>query len=630
MNNTTHHKDAQAQSSTKADAPEPKKRRKSSSLSLIGRLVRDFMHPHLPMIGLAVLFMAMAALMTGALARLMEPIIDDVFAAEDKSALVPVAVMVFAAFVVRGLATYGHTVLMNRIGQSIVADIQRRTFDRLLGLDLAYFMEHSAGELIARLISDVQVMRTAVAESLTSVFKSSLTLMVLVGVMLYQDWKLASAAFVVFPLAAWSVGRIGKRLRKLSGKTQTELAELSSMLNESFRGIRPIKALCLEDREKDRIGGGIERVFRLSFRAVQVGAMSTPINEILSGVAIVTLILYGGSQVVAGESTAGAFFSFITAFIMAYEPIKRLSKLNNILQMGLGAAERVLDVLDSKAQIADLPGAVPLVLVSPDRAQSARGAAGAEIRFEKVGFNYPDGTTALADIDLVVPEGKTVALVGPSGAGKSSVLNLIPRFFDVASGRVLVAGQDVREVTLDSLRSAIAMVNQDIMIFDDTVAANIGLGRLDASRAEIEQAAKAAKAHDFITAFPEGYDTRLGEAGVRLSGGQKQRIAIARALLRDAPILLLDEATSALDSTAEKAVQSALSGLRAGRTTLVVAHRLSTVRDADLIYVMEQGQIVETGTHDDLIRKGGLYAQLYGLQDLGASDSAAEGLVAGG
>lgn len=575
--------------------------RERRSLSLLRRLYRLFFRPYVPRAVVAIAFMAVAALMTGALAQLMEPIIDDVFTQGRRAALWPVAGAVFGAFLLRGVATYAHTVIMNQIGQSLVADIQERAHGHLLSLDLAFFQEQSAGELTSRLINDVTAMRSAVAECLTAIFKSSLTLLVLIGVMLYQDWRLALIAFCIIPGAAWVVGRIGKRLRALSEETQDHLGRLSGALMESFQGVRQIKAYNAEASERRRIGDGIRDVYRLSLRAVRVGELSTPVNELLSGLALLALILYGGSQVIAGENTAGAFMAFITAFLMAYEPIKRLSKLNNILQRGLGAAQRLLDLLDTQPRVTEAPDAVAL----PPNAAS--------IALEQVWFRYPDGTAALEDVSISVEPGQTLAVVGPSGAGKSTVLNLIPRFYDPAAGRVLVGGHDVRGVKLESLRARIALVSQDVTLFDDSIAGNISLGRPDAGRAAVDKAARDA-ACGFIDAMPDGLDTRVGPGGVKLSGGQRQRIAIARALLCDAPILLLDEATSALDTETELAVREALKRLRAGRTTLVIAHRLSTVISADSIVAMEAGRVVEAGSHDALLAQGGLYARLYGSQ----------------
>ena len=356
----------------------------------------------------------------------------------------------------------------------------------------------------------------------------------------------------------------------------------------------------MELHEETRTKNVIEKIYKLMVKAYRVSALATPVSEILSGLAIVTIIAYGGVQVMEGNSTPGKLFSFITAFLLAYEPMKRLAKLNAIMQMGLAAAERVFSVLDTPPLILDKPDAKVLKTEKP------------EIVFTDVSFRYQDGTEALRDLSMVVPAGKTVALVGASGAGKSTVLNLIPRFYDVEQGSVKIDGMDVRDVTLESLRAHMALVSQEVSVFNDTVRENIAYGKPDASETEIIEAAKAAAAHDFISELPEGYETKLGEQGVKLSGGQRQRIAIARAMLKNAPVLLLDEATSALDTESERVVQQALDRLQRGRTTIVVAHRLSTIEHADLIYVLEGGKVVEQGSHADLVAQNGVYARLQG------------------
>lgn len=570
------------------------------SWPLIKRLAREFLRPHVRTMLVAFGFMALAASMTGALAKLMEPIIDRVFHASDSTMLYEVAAGVLAAFVIRGLATYSHTVAMNKVGQRIVADIQGKVLKHLLNADLAYFHANASGQLLSRMVNDVGVMRLAVAECLTSFGKSTLTLAILVGVMFYQGWRLACFAFVAFPAGAWFVARIGKRLRRNATETQSELANFSAQLTQMFQGIRHVKAYGMEQYEKTRFGAIIERLFKLTHKGFRTGALSTPVNEVFSGIAIVTVIIYGGFQVMDGHKTAGELFSFITAFMLAYEPMKRLGKVNAQMQAGLSAAVRVFEVMDSPVLIDNKPGAPDLQVSRYD------------VAFDNVTFGYNNDIPALNGVSFNVPAGQTAALVGASGAGKSTILNLIPRFYDVTSGRVTVGGSDIRDVTIESLRSKIALVSQDIVLFDDTIRANIGYGRDGASEADIVAAAKSAHAHDFIIGLPMGYDTIVGELGVNLSGGQRQRIVIARAMLKNAPILLLDEATSALDSESEKAVQAALKELATGRTTLVVAHRLSTIVDADCIYVMDAGRIVEQGTHNELLQRRGAYYKLYG------------------
>jgi ATP-binding cassette, subfamily B, bacterial MsbA len=468
--------------------------------------------------------------------------------------------------------------------------------------DLAYFHANPTGTLISRFTSDAALLRSAAANVLVAIGKDAVTVVFLVGVMFYQDWLLALASFVVFPLAIHPIVGIGRRIRRVTANTQAEIGHLTTLLSQTFQGARYVKAYGMEHYEEHRAAGFIERLFAMIDRGTRARSRASPIMETLGGAAVAIVILYGGHQVISDARTPGALFSFITALLLAYQPLKSLANLNASLQEGLAAAQRIFEVLDVEPMIRDVPGATPL------------GIAGGEICFENVHFGYVPGAVAIDGVSLRIPAGRTVALVGPSGAGKSTILNLIPRFFDVAAGSITIDGQDIRSVTLASLRGAIAFVAQEVSLFDDTVRANIAYGRFGASTSEIEEAARAAAADAFIRELPNGYNTVVGEHGVRLSGGQRQRIAIARAMLKDAPILLLDEATSALDSESERQVQAALSMLIRGRTTLVIAHRLSTVQGADLICVVDRGKVVESGRHSELIARGGPYARLYSMQ----------------
>jgi len=572
------------------------------SAALVARLARDFMRPHVRRIVLAFVLMGLAAGSTAGRAWLMQPVLDRIFVAREGSLLLLIASGALALALVKGLADYGQAVLITRVGQRVIADVQIALFARLMRADLAYFHANPTGTLISRFTSDAALLRGTAASVLAGIGKDAVTVVFLVGVMFYQDWLLALVSFFVFPLAIRPIVGIGRRIRRVAANTQAEIGQLTTLLNQTFQGARHVKAYGMEQYEERRAARLIERLFALIDRSTRTRSQASPMMETLGGAAIAVVILYGGHQVISGGRTPGALFSFITALLLAYQPLKSLANLNASLQEGLAAAQRIFEVLDVEPTIRDLPSARPLRI------------AGGEIRFDNVRFGYVPGAVAIDRISLTIPAGHTVALVGPSGAGKSTILNLIPRFFDVDAGGITIDGQDVRSVMLTSLRGAIALVAQEVSLFDDTVRANIAYGRFGASRDEIEAAARAAAADAFIRELPQGYDTLVGEHGILLSGGQRQRIAIARAMLKNAPILLLDEATSALDSEAERQVQSALKTLIRGRTTLVIAHRLSTVQFADLIYVIDRGVLVESGRHQELVSRDGLYARLYAMQ----------------
>ncbi len=577
-----------------------------STWAMVKRLAGTYLRPYTRNLVTALSFMFVASFMTVTFAWLMEPVFDHVLVGKNEALIVPMALAIFVCFLVRGLTSYAYTLQMNRIGQNIVADIQRDLFGSLLGLDLKFFHSNPSGQLVSRLVNDVNAVRGSVSDTLTGIGRNVLTLIFLVGLMFYQDWRLATISLFVFPVAAVFMAQIGRRLRKVSKNIQAETGSLTALLTQIFQGVRQVKAYGTEGFEQDRSGGAIDRVRNLNIKAIRIATLAAPINETLLGLAVTGVIIYGGYKVSGGVLSVGELSSFITAFALAYEPMRRLAKLNNTLQMGLGAGERIFEVMDMEGEIGDKPDAAALKAKTP------------AIVFENVSFGYGlDEGHALKEASFNIPAGKVTALVGPSGSGKTTAMNLVARFYDVLDGRILIGGNDVRDVTLESLRGHIALVSQDVTIFDDTVKANIAYGRPESSDDDIRKAAQAAAADDFILEMSEGYDTNLGEQGVKLSGGQRQRIAIARAILRDAPILLLDEATSALDTESERAIQKSLEKLQKGRTVLVIAHRLSTVQSADQIIALDEGRVAETGDHAALVKAGGLYARMYkaGLEE---------------
>ena len=575
------------------------------------RIFHEHIRPYGRYFGVALVLMILAALSTSALPYLLQPVFDEVFTNGTPRLLMLICGGIFLAFVVKGATSFGEAVIMTYVGQRIISDLQNRLFSHLMHLDLAFFHGTSSGDLLSRFTNDVNLMRTAVATTLVGIGKDSFTLIFLVSLMFYRDWTLACIAFFIFPLAILPILNIGRRMRKVANNTQEELAGFTGRLTQVFQGIRVIKAYRAEDYEAKYAHAMIERIFALVYKSARVRSASHPIIESLGGMAVVIVIAYGGWQVMHHARTTGEFMSFILALLLVYEPMKRLSNMNANLQEGLAAAARVFTILDTPTTIQEKPEANPLPPIEGN------------LEFQNVHFSYPDGKIALDGINLKIKKAQSIALVGASGAGKSTIINLIPRFYDIQEGSILIDGTDIRDVTLDSLRQQIALVSQEIMLFDTTIRENIAYGSFNATDDEIKAAAKAAAAHEFIKVLPKGYDTLIGENGVKLSGGQRQRIAIARAMLKNAPILLLDEATSALDTDSERQVQSALKILMEGRTTLMVAHRLSTVVEAHKIYVLSEGKIVESGDHKALLEKKGIYASLWQAQSTQPSIEAA-------
>lgn len=570
-----------------------------TSSVVIRRLLREHILPYRRRLALAVCCMIVVAACTAGNAWMIQPVLDKVFIARDREMLMVIPFIVFGISFVGAAANYGNTLSMRFIGQRIIADMQTRLFEHLMKSDIGLFHEQSSGRLISRFTNDIMLLRNAFSSVLTALAKESLSMLFLLGVMIHQNLELSLISLVAFPVAIYPIIRLGKRMRRLSDKTQAELGEFTVTLDEVFQGVRTVKSYNREAFEVRRARDIIEGLFKLYFKSSRTQSAAAPMIETLSGVSIALVIWYGGFQVLDGETTPGAFFSFVTAFLIAYKPVRAMAGLNTVLQEGIAAASRLFNVMDTPPTIVDALDAKALTV---DKGH---------IRYEKVSFYYAPQAAGVDNINIDIPAGKTAALVGLSGGGKSTLMNLLLRFYDVQEGSISIDGQDIRSVTLHSLREAAAFVPQESMLFDDTVKANIAYGRQGATDEEIIEAAKNAAADEFIRAMPQGYDTTIGAHGVRLSGGQRQRIAIARAMLKNAPILLLDEATSSLDNESERSIQQALQKLMKGRTTLVIAHRLSTIVSADIIYVVEGGRLIESGSHDALIARRGKYYQLY-------------------
>ncbi len=550
---------------------------------------------------LAMLCMIVVAGLTAATAYLVKPVLDEIFFKKDLTMLrlLPFAIIMVYAF--NGVFDFGQAYLMNYVGHSIIKRLRDQLYGHIQVLPLSFFHKHATGLLMARITNDVNIVKAMVSEAVTGVLKDVLTIIGLLFVIFSRDWKLAFIAVTVLPAAVMPLVRFGRRARRLSTRRQESMSHITSLLHETFTGTRIVKAFGMEPYENMRFFERTARLFKYEMKGVAVRNMSSAVMELLGAIGIALIIWYGGYKVINGTATPGTFFSFMAALIMLYKPIKSLSKLYNVIQEGLAAAIRIYAVLDTHSDIVEREKAVEL--------QCKRHP----VLFENVSFKY-EHQIVLRNINLQVKAGEILALVGMSGGGKTTLVNLIPRFYDVTEGAVLIDGHDVRNVTLASLRSQIGIVTQDPILFNDTIRNNIAYGSLGASESDIVAAAKAAYAYDFIKGLPEEFNTAVGEKGVRLSGGEKQRICIARALLKNAPILILDEATSSLDSEAELAVQRALDNLMKGRTTFVIAHRLSTIRHADRIIVIVSGRIVEEGRHEELLALRGEYWKLHEMQ----------------
>lgn len=588
------------------------------------RLLRSLL-PYWFQLIMAILCMGVLALSTGAMAYLIGPVLKFLFTNQgdeivkvipwgqisnlspDRAQMmwiVPLVIMVIAT--VKGLSFFGQAYLMGYVGQRVVTDLRDRLYQHILTLSLPFFTRTPTGVLISRVTNDVGLLQTVATDSLAALIRDSLTILVLAGVAIYLDWRLSLIAFVVFPLAIVPLIKFGRKSRRVSTQGQTSMGRIMALLQEAITGIRIVKAFGMEGYEGKRFSEENTRLNRFLLKSIKIKALSPPVMETLGVVGFAATIWYAAWRITRGGLTPEGFISFFAAILMLYQPIKRLSSVNNTIQQGLAAAVRVFEILDTQGEVKD-KGAKRITRVSEG------------IEFKGVSFGYghvkgDEKRWVLRGVDLKVRVGEVIAVTGVSGVGKTTLVNLIPRFYDVTEGAILIDGVDIRDITLESLRSQIGIVSQQVILFNDTVRGNIAYGQQGKSDEEIVRAARLANASGFIEGLPRGYDTVIGEGGVRLSGGERQRLSIARAILKDPPILILDEATSSLDTASEVEVQKGLKNLIKGRTTFVIAHRLSTIRDADRIIVLVDGTIKEIGRHDELLRVGGEYMRLYRMQ----------------
>ena len=561
-----------------------------------------YIKPYIKVLGLAIVCIVVAAGANLYLPWIIRDMIDKVLAEKDMVMLNYIAIGIVVTFTIRGIFYYGQSYLVSFVGQRVIIDVRDVLFQKFQRLPLAYFDKRQTGEIMSYLTNDVGAMQSALVDQLIELVTETSILIGSLVMMVYLDWKLSLLTLITIPLVGEAMKLFGRSLKASSHVIQERLADITSLMQESISAIRVVKSFVREGYEIERFHNQNELNFQATMKNVHLTSLLTPTVEFLAAVAVTVIVWFGGYEVVNGKISAGSLVAFLTYAVNLANPVKRISRVYGNIQKAMAAVDRVFAVLDLEETVADRPEAKELPAVKGN------------IEVKDVTFCYNEGVPALTDINFAAKPGEMIAFVGPSGAGKSTITNLIPRFYDVTEGQIFIDGLDIRDVKLDSLRNQIGIVPQETILFSTTVRENIRYGRLEATDEEVVAAAKAANAHEFIMEMPEGYDTKIGERGLNLSGGQRQRIAIARAILKDPRILILDEATSALDTESEKIVQAALDKLMIGRTTFVIAHRLSTIFQADQIYVIDAGKIVESGTHEELLKLGGLYSNLYNIQ----------------
>jgi subfamily B ATP-binding cassette protein MsbA len=564
--------------------------------------ILSYIKPYMHRLLFAMVCTIMAAAGNLYIPWIIKDMIDEVLADKNGTMLNWIAASIIAIFIVRGLFWYGQNYLMSYVGQSVIIDIRAAVFKKLQRLSVSFYDKNKTGTIMSYVTNDVNALQSAMVENTIEMITEGFILIGSVVAMIYLDWRLTLFTVCAFPVVLWFMEFFGKKIRKTGGRIQECTADITSVLQESVASARVIKSFVREDYEVDRFDVENKANFRANMKNAQLMATLTPVVELVAAIGVTMIIWYGGNNVINGTITAGSLVAFLTYAVNISNPIKRLTRVIGNIQKALAAAQRVFMIIDMPEEIAESRDAKQLPEVS------------GKVEFQNVSFAYNDKGNVITDLSFSVKPGEVIAIVGPSGAGKSTIANLLPRFYDVNKGDIKIDGHSVREVTLDSLREQVGIVPQETMLFNGSVYNNILYGRLDATKEEIEAAAKAANAHDFIMQLTDGYETKLGDRGVNLSGGQRQRIAIARAILKNPRILILDEATSALDTESERVVQEALDRLMVGRTSFVIAHRLSTVKNADKILVLEKGNLVESGTHDELLALDGLYAHLYKIQ----------------